>query len=66
MVWGAISKEGKSSKLFMKKNMNTEARTTILADHLMPFIEDKHRSEGDEAILQQDNSSAHAAVRTQE
>ena len=66
MIWAAISKKGKSDLVFVNGNLNDQAYTTMLTDHFLPFIEDKHGGEGDQAIFQQDNAPAHSAVHTKE
>ena len=66
MVWAAVSKKGKTQIVFVNGNLNAQAYTTMLSDHLLPFIEDKHGGEDDQAIFQQDNAPAHSAVHTKE
>ena len=66
MICAAISNKGKSKLVFVIGNLNTQAYTTIPTDHLLPFIEDKHYCEGDQAIFQQENVPAHSAVHKKE
>ena len=66
MIWAAISKKGKSNLVFVNGNLNAQAYTSMLTDNLLPFIEEKHGNEGDEAIFQQDNAPAHSAVHTKD
>ena len=51
MEWGAINKKGKSTLVFVKENLNAEAYTLMLSDHLIPFIKAKHGGEDEENIF---------------
>ena len=66
MIWTAISQKDKSNLVFVEGNLNAQSYTTMLTDHLLPFIEDKHGGENDQAIFQQDNAPARSALHTKD
>ena len=66
MICAAISKKGKSNLVFVEGDLNAQAYTTILTDHLLLFVEDKYGGEDDKAIFHQDDAPVHSAVHTKD
>jgi hypothetical protein len=61
MVWGGISKDGRTELVMVPQRLNAQIYVeTILQEHVMPFA----NNFGDDFILQQDNSRVHTANLT--
>ncbi len=63
MIWGGISKHGKTSIAIIKENMNSENYQNLLSDHLFPFYHEHYEKN---LIFMQDNAPCHASFATKE
>ena len=63
MVWAAFSFRGKTDVVFIDTNIGAVQYTELLAEHLLPFLEDAYPRG---AVFQQDNAPAHSAMHTRD
>lgn len=68
MVWGAISKKGKTRLCFTDTKIDSAAHCEILSDHLLPFCHEHYLLEDGriDAEFQQDGAKIHTSRYTRE